>query len=186
MHAYIQNAKYFALTGEPAITEVAVGGAGTVTFAPACACKIFTPGQEPIDWLKNRKCADGAILVADDDGHVTAHLVELKSKLKAGDWASVKAQLEGLLHNVHALCAITGSPPPSSVRAYVAFKLDAISSDKMASPVLYKAPLGTKHAQPYSTVDWEAGEISLLGKDAIPLIKIQRDEQGHAEAALLA
>lgn len=182
MHPNVTVDRFFAVDGQPQIAETDPAGAGTVTFGPSGAYHVFRPGGQPIAWLANQKCADGAILAVDNQGAMITHLVELKSKLKASDWPGVKAQLEGLMLNVRALCAATEQPLPSAFRAYVAFKHDALSASASAAPVLLKAPVGEPAV--HNTLDWEAGMLTLLGQGGIQLTKIERDAQGDGVATL--
>lgn len=175
--------RLFPVSGKPTVSETAALGLGTIEFEPACDCLVFRPGETPISWLENQKCADGAIVTADAQGNTTAHLVELKSKLGLSEWLSVRQQLEGILLNIRAAFAVQGKSPPASLRAYVAFKRETITPLGSASPALLKSPLGVPH--PYATElgEWARSEVNLTGI-TVPLTKILRDEAGNGTGVL--
>jgi hypothetical protein len=185
MFRHVDKNKILGPAAPLVIREKEALGAGEVTFTPAENCYVFLPGGVPISWLENQKCADGAILAARDSACAGIHLVELKSGIRASGWPNIKMQLEGLLHNVRALYAISGLTAPQQIKAYVAYRNDYISKANTAAPILLKMPLGLKAKQlGPSTEDWECNMISLLDDKNIPLVKIQRDENGNATASL--
>jgi len=186
MYRHVNINKVVGPAASPVIRERNSSGAGEVIFTAAEDCYIFLPGEEPIAWLENRKCADGAILVATGSTCAGIHLVELKGGIRATNWPDIKRQLEGLLHNVRALYAISGLTAPEKIKAYVAFKNDRLSKARTTASVLLKMPvgLGAQTLGP-STDDWERDTISLLDHQNIPLVKIQRNESGNATASLV-
>jgi hypothetical protein len=186
MYRHVDTNKVVGPATQPAIKEKRAQGGGEVTFTPADNCYVFIPGETPIAWLENRKCADGAILAAAGSSCAGIHLVELKSGIRANDWPDIKKQLEGLLHNVRALYAVASLPAPQKIKAYVAYTSDHLSKDHTTAMVLLKTPvgLGAKTLGP-STDDWERNMISLLDDQNVPLVKIQRNESGNATASLV-
>ena len=144
-----------------AVVERAVGGEGTVTFEvgegeTALRFKLTESGRFPC--IKQKKAADGVILHFDRDQKLHAlHLVELKSKVSANKWLEIKAQLQGALHNAHALLGVLGLDCPQQIVCHTAYKQDALSQN----PALLKSAMGVRVEVGEEVGDWISGVVKL-------------------------
>lgn len=130
--------------------------------------------QPPTDWLVQRKCADGA-LVVQGGRRVTAHVFEHKSRLTPGEWFKAKQQLQGMCLNVRAILAVVGHQAPDTYVLHVSFTEEAMGSGpEPADIVLKKALVGS--GKPLLDIsDWTAGEATIEGVGTARVLKIRRD-----------
>jgi hypothetical protein len=159
--------------------------AGKVAFAAegTVICVRNPSNQPPLRWTKNKKSADGAILV-EVNGGVVAHLVELKGKIGPGTWRTVKEQFAGMYLNVLAVLEVGELSRPTTAVCHVAYERDAFIPDAAVDPVLLKVPIGG--SKPYGRGDeWYAKKIQLDDLGVFELRKIKRDEKSHAGTGML-
>lgn len=128
------------------IIEANPSGAGTARFTLlGPAVKIVAKEAGPLLWaLASGRCADGALITFDEHGDPHLHLVELKSKLTPKAWAHVRTQYDGMLFAAMSVARLLGLPNPKSVRCYVLFSQDAITTNpaQSSSPTLLKTTVG--------------------------------------------
>jgi len=137
----------------------------------------------PILWCSQRKCADGAVL-AESDGGLVLHVVELKSKLTLKEWRKVRQQFEGMIFNAISLSAVVEVARPSNVICYISFNSNAIDGDASANPALAKFAIGDRSAFS-DLVEWKKGSIDIAGFTGIKLLKLQRDASTNSARAAL-
>lgn len=142
--------------------------------------KLSEKGRFPC--IAQRKTADGVVLQFSAGKILIAiHLVELKSKLSISEWKKVKLQLQGALHNAHALLGVLGLNWPDKVICHTAYKDDAVSTN----PALMKQPMGQRLAQ-IDGADWVQGQIEIDPRfSRLQHHRHQRDQiSGNAEVIL--
>lgn len=170
-----------------AVVEKALGGEGTVTFEvgegeTALRFKLTESGRFPC--IDQKKAADGVILHFDRDRKLRAlHLVELKSKVSAAKWLEIKAQLQGALHNAHALLGVLGLDCPQQIVCHTAYKQDALSQN----PALLKSAMGVRVEVGKDVGDWVSGDVQIDRRFA-PMrhLRHKRDAAGDAHVQLQA
>ncbi len=168
-----------------AVEEKAVGGEGKVTFEvgegeTALRFQLTESGRFPC--IDQKKTADGVILHFDRDRKLRAlHLVELKSKVSASKWREIKAQLQGALHNAHALLGVLGLDCPQQIVCHTAYKQDALSQN----PVLLKSAMGVRVEVGEDVGDWISGDVQIDRRFA-PMrhLRHKRDVAGDAHVHL--
>lgn len=165
------------------VIEPNSGGAGAVRFQLPqgdTALRINLSENNRFPCIKQRKVADGVILQFGEQGQLKAlHLIELKSRLTSGEWRKVKEQLQGALHNAHALLGVLGLDLPPRIVCHTAYKQDAIGSN----PALLKAPMGIKAS--HTDSDWVTGRVMI--DPIFPTLdhyKYQRDGHGNASCQI--
>lgn len=171
--------------GEISVIEQTTGGEAKVTFSCETAALHLKhlDNQPPIAWVRNRKCADAAILV-EEGGGIRLHVVELKSKLTRKEWLSAKLQFEGMIANVIAALAIMEGPKPTSVVCHISYTSAVLGPGEVADPILLKMKVGGG-AVVGDLSDWEEEKLSLFGFSGVPLRKIPRDPAtGQASSTL--
>jgi len=167
------------------ITEIQTDGrgrgAGRIRFAVSSPCvAVRLPGQ-PIKWLTNQKCGDAVIFqFTGDDVHL--HVVELKSKMTAGEWIKTKEQVEGAYLNAVAIRSIWELPEFLSVSVHVAYGDDGLVPDRITTPSVLKPGLGSRSS--VSVADWLSDRIYLGIIGHAHLLRIKRGSDGNAELAL--
>ena len=141
--------------------------------------KLSEKGRFPC--IAQRKAADGVVLQFSAGKKLQAiHLVELKSKLSISEWTKVKLQLQGALHNAHALLGVLGLNWPDKVICHTAYKQDAVSTN----PALMKQPMG-QHLAQIDGADWVEGKIAIDQRfSRLEHHRHQRDASGNAEVIL--
>lgn len=165
------------------IIEPTGSGAGILRFQlpPGdTALRINLSENNRFPCIRQRKVADGIVLQFGEQGQLKAlHLVELKSRLTGGEWRKVKEQLQGALHNAHALLGVLGLALPARIVCHTAYKQDAISSN----PALLKMPTGTKAT--HSDSDWITDRVTIDPTlPALDHYKHQRDGNGNARCQI--
>lgn len=167
------------------VVEKQAGGEGTLTFEvdegeTALRFRLTEGGRFPC--IKQRKAADGVILHFGRDRSLRAlHLVELKSKVTTEQWRGVKLQLQGALHNAHALLGVLGLDCPAQIFCHTAYKRDALSQN----PALLKAPIGVRVDATDEAADWINGEIEIDRRfPRLKHFRHARDKAGNARVRL--
>jgi len=163
------------------VVETKSGGEGTLTFEvdegeTALRFKLTESGRFPC--IRQGKAADGVILHFGRDQSLRAlHLVELKSKVGSSQWRGVKLQLQGALHNAHALLGVLGLECPKEIVCHTAYKQDALSQN----PALLKVPMGVPVKASDDTADWISGEVEIDGRfPPLKHFRHLRDPAGNA------
>lgn len=163
------------------VVEKGLGGEGTVTIEvgageTALRFKLTESGRFPC--IAQRKAADGVILHFGRDKSLRAlHLVELKSKVGSSQWRDVKLQLQGALHNAHALLGVLGLDCPEQIICHTAYKQDALSQN----PALLKAQTGVRVDASADAADWISGEVEIDRRfPRLKHLRHPRDAAGHA------
>lgn len=181
---------YFTLCQGPVeIEEKSEAGKGVITFATdQASMKVVAVGNNsPLRWMSCTKCADGAIVLR-EGAELVAHIVELKSKVKSGDWTDIRLQFEGMLANVRAAVPAMDLPPVQTVVCHLAYKEQTISPENEADTVNLKYPVGEDPGIEGDTspaaVQWAAGTIPLHYKRQVRLMKILRDPKGNGLGSL--
>lgn len=166
------------------VVETDEAGVGTVTFELAegeTALRFNLSANRRFSCIAQRKVADGVILHFGRESTLRAlHLVELKSKLGLSQWRDAKVQLQGALHNAHALLGLLGLQCPQKIVCHTAYKQDALSTN----PALLKAPIGAR-IETVDGADWVQGVVEI--DDRFPRLRHcrhQRDDGGNAVVAL--
>ncbi|WP_043744462.1 hypothetical protein [Thauera sp. SWB20] len=173
--------EHFSQGQQVEVVEKQHGGEGKVSFEVgegeiALRFKLSENGRFPC--IKQGKAADGVILHFGRDKSLRAlHLVELKSKVSATQWRDVKLQLQGALHNAHALLGVLGLDCPERIVCHTAYKQDALSQN----PALLKAQTGIRVEVSEDLADWFSGEIE-IDRRFPPLkhFRHERDARGNA------
>lgn len=174
------DANHFSQGRVVDVVEMDEAGKGAVQFMlkegeTALRFKLSEKWRFPC--IKQRKTADGVILQFSVAKKLQAiHLVELKSKLTGSEWSKVKEQLQGALHNAHALLGVLGLGWPEQIICHTAYKVDMLSTN----PALLKQPTGER-AQQIDGADWVQGEVVIDRR--FPRLKHyrhQRDGSGNA------
>lgn len=144
---------------------------------------IFTTNKEalhikhvrnapPIKWMKNQKCADGAIVIVDPD--VVLHVVELKKTIGNGKWDDIRSQIEGMIFNAIAILAVIGIDRPNEIICHIAYETDRMPAAGSANSISLKFPVGG--AKPIGgALDWANSRITLDNFGGITLRKIHRN-----------
>lgn len=167
------------------VVEKRKGGEGTVTFEvgegeTALRFTLTEGGRFPC--IAQQKAADGVILHFGRDKSLRAlHLVEMKSRVGSSEWRDVKAQLQGALHNAHALLGVLGLDQPEQVVCHTAYKRDVLSQN----PALLKAQIGVAVEVGMDAADWISGEIEIDPRfTRMKHFRHPRDEAGNARVWL--
>lgn len=90
-------------------TDVRNDGASEVACAlpGASECLLFRAepqgGHRFFQFLRSRKCADGAVLVPIAEGRVAAHIIECKRTLRANKWRDARQQFAGALYRLRTI-----------------------------------------------------------------------------------
>lgn len=163
------------------VVEKQLGGAGTLTFEVAegeTALRFTLTEKGRFPCIRQRKAADGVILHFGRDKALRAlHLIELKSKVTTEQWRGVKLQLQGALHNAHAVLGVLGLDCPEQIVCHTAYKQDAISQN----PALLKAPIGVRVDATDEASDWINGEIEIDRRfPRLKHFRHERDAAGNA------
>lgn len=167
------------------VAETKPGGEGRLSFEvdegeTALRFRLTESGRFPC--IRQGKAADGVILHFGRDQSLRAlHLVELKSKVGSSQWRSVKLQLQGALHNAHALLGVLGLECPKEVVCHTAYKQDALSQN----PVLLKAQVGVRVEVSGDVADWISGSVEIDRRfPRLKHFRHERDAAGNARVRL--
>lgn len=161
------------------VIETAAEGAGTARFEVVGSSLHLRPCRtHQVVWLKERKCADGAIITFSDDG-ARIHVVELKSGLSYKKWVDVKSQFEGMYLNALALSKFLGINNVVEVVFYIAFSNENLTKAATASPILLKRL--PKELNIPSVEDWNSSMISMPNAVSGRLVKGQRGPDGNVD-----
>jgi hypothetical protein len=136
---------------------------------------LFIKGHNsnPIVWaLRNKKCAEAAFVVKNDDSDFDLHIIEMKSGLSSGTFAHAIDQFKGMYLSSIAAISILRLPHPKRVFAYIAFKKDNILEKTSPSPVLLKTTVGG--CPPAGLTEWNREEVNLDYGVKAKLVKGQR------------
>jgi hypothetical protein len=172
------NGNYvYHASGEIEIVETSPSGAGSAVFVTEQSAVVIKTGKNgPHVWsLRQRKCADGAFLVFDDED-TRLHLVELKSKLSLKDWAHALHQFEGMYLTALAVLRLLKIDHISAVTCYIAFTAENVSTPS-ASPVLLKTLVGSSRTLG-GREEWEKELIHLPYATVANVVKGQRPVGG--------
>lgn len=173
---HFKREQLHAISNKLTIYEADKGGKGEVEFEYNLPCARFLPGKQPIKWLKNQKCADGAFIIF-DGSDVHLHIVELKSRLVSSEWIKAIEQFEGMLLNALAMKSIINVDRFTSITCHISFTDDQMSPSRTTLLSGLKMGLGTR--PPVSgSLEWLYERLSLLNAHQAKVVKIQRDANG--------
>ena len=104
-------------------------------------------------------------------------------KVSASKWREIKAQLQGALHNAHALLGVLGLDCPQQIVCHTAYKQDALSQN----PALLKSAMGVRVEVGKDVGDWVSGDVQIDRRFA-PMrhLRHKRDAAGDAHVQLQA
>lgn len=158
------------------VEETSPGGEAVVKFDNPGAVILIKNFKEraPIEWLKNKSCADGVLITATND-EVIAHIVELKSKLTFKNWRKAKEQFEGAALNARAVLKILNIAQFDQVVCYISFLTEEISAKNAVNLVHLKTLVG-QHAPLGDGGAWMEEKLGFCEIANIPVKKIPRDE----------
>lgn len=167
------------------VEETTPDGSGVVKFSnPGAVIQIGNFKKRiPIEWLKNKACADG-VIVTGERNNPTIHIVEIKTKLTMNKWVHSKKQFEGAALNAKSVLKILGIPDFDKVFCYISFISEEISAKKAVNPIHLKPLLGRGPSSANAGA-WMSEKISFCGITDIPVLKIIRNpKNGVGEGAL--
>lgn len=161
------------------ITETEESGSGTATlsvegdyvFLKGCA------GRHQIIWLNHHKCADGGVITFSQQD-VVIHVVELKSTVRIKEWKKARQQFSGMLLNSLALLGCAGLPDNIKVKCYLAYRADAMTPARSASPIFGKKLPDLKMPET-GYEGWDSSFIELPFGIVAEFSKHKRDEDGN-------
>jgi hypothetical protein len=123
-------------------------------------------------FLKDKKNADGALLVWRDDGSrdgcFEAHVMECKKTVDQSKWNDILQQLRWTFMRLRAVSGALGVPL-RRVTFYTAYREDKLSSTSSRNPVLPRNPITSRFAKPEEVIDrprqlqmdWQNDDIAL-------------------------
>ena len=90
-----------------------------------------------------QKCVDHVILIKNQDGKWTGHLIEMKSKVDNGRWTSIKQKVRASILNIRALAATLDLPIEiSDFSVYTTYERIDNRGAAPENPVERRATLG--------------------------------------------
>lgn len=145
-------------------------------------------GDQTFAFLRDRRHADGHLLVRSADGTWSAHVVECKRTLKEKSWRTARKQICASLLRLEIIAALLGVTV-SHRRAWVAFRRDELSASGTTNPVLLKLPVTRAATTPSSPSEaresWEQGQIEVAALDVVvPCGPIGLDDAGRGGRTL--
>lgn len=163
-------------TGRVVVTEEKEAGRGEVAFDVAGSCLVVRGSPKPpqVRWLKNLKCADGA-LIASGDGVAKLIIVELKGRVTPEKWYEIRQQFAGMFENALAIVRFLDCVEPLEVTCCIAYTGERFAPAEEASLIFSKVPVGGK--RPIGRVDeWEGNYVDLPHGVRATLTKLVRNE----------
>jgi hypothetical protein len=165
------------------IIEKKEAGKSKASFQSEKPCiMIKAQDNSPLLWsLKQRKCAEGAIVSFNDDG-AHLHLVELKGNVGLETWRHVLHQFEGMYLTSLAVLKLLEIDHVESVTCYIGAKADKISQSPLgsSSPALLKVIVGGDKTLG-GREEWLKESIELPFRRTAKLIKGWKDNDGNVE-----
>jgi hypothetical protein len=145
---------------------------------PSCEMAIELRNHDAFGFLKDKKRADGALLLV-RNGEVEAHVVECKKTMDSSAWAGVRHQWRATIYRLMALAGAIGERVARAV-VYSAYRHDRLSAMENPDPIDLKNPLGE---EPIVEASWECDQVWLEGfAAAMPHVKVPLDPKtgvGH-------
>ncbi|MCA0977301.1 hypothetical protein LCM19_02880 [Qipengyuania flava] len=165
------------------IVEQFADGQAVLTFAVDADALVLRhlDNKPQLKWAIEKKCADAAIIVQREDG-IELHVVELKSKLTFREWRKARQQFEGMASNAFAVLGVIEASLPTRLICHLSYAEDALGPTKTGSTVLLKFPVGSS-TNMGGLDDWKEGELSVFGRDKVPLRKWPRDPSTNSASA---
>jgi hypothetical protein len=147
---------------------------------------------EDVQFLRERVCADFALLLARGDEAFEAHIVELKKTVREKDWTHVQEQLEWAAVRMLAIGGVLGVQI-HGVTVYTAFCNDKLSRESSPNLVGMKIPVGPTDISSSDAnlrrwaearLSWERGHVRMdvFGRD-VEHRRIRANEAGRAAVA---
>lgn len=122
-----------------------------------------------VQFLRERVCADFALLLARGEDAFEAHVLELKKSVGEKEWLHIQEQLEWAVVRLLAIAGVLGIHI-QAVTVYTVFCNDKLSRESAPDPAAMKIPVGTS-ADPQRAAaarrwaearrSWEQGRIHL-------------------------
>lgn len=132
----------------------------------------------PLWALKNKKCAEGAFAILDNNNQVISlHIIEMKSSLTYDEFSKVIEQLKGMYLMAYSVLSILKSDIPKEIKTYVAYKSETVKIKPNPTPKrIPKKSIGIKDSILES---WETEKIELAHNNIAKLIKQVRADDGN-------
>ena len=142
------------------------------TLPEGTLCVQWNLQEGLFGFLKERKNADGALLIWRNDGSrdglFEAHVMECKRTVDQTKWNDILQQLRWTFMRLRAVSGVLGVPL-QRVTFYTAYREDKLSSDSSRNPVLPRNPITSRFAKPDETIDrprqlqmaWQNDDITL-------------------------
>ncbi|WP_437936169.1 hypothetical protein [Sorangium sp. So ce341] len=135
------------------------------SLAGAAPCIELRLLPDDVQFLRERACADFALLLARGGDAFEAHIVELKRSVGKDTWEHVQKQLEWAAVRLLAIAGVVGIRIHGVV-AYTAFCNDKLARETSTNPAGMKIPLGPSdaseakgHRWAEARRSWERGSI---------------------------
>ncbi len=136
---------------------------------------------DDIQFLREGKCADFALLLARDNDEFEAHIVEHKRAIGKDEWERVQKQLEWALVRLLAIAGVVGIRIEGVV-VYTVFCNDKLSREGSSNPAIMKVPVGEAATRwTHARRSWERAKVHLEVFDRdVDHFKIQTAANGLA------
>ena len=166
--------------GKFSIIEKKDGGKGICNFQSDNNVLIIKAKDQgtPLWALKNKKCAEGAFAILDNNNQVISlHIIEMKSSLTYDEFSKVIEQLKGMYLMAYSVLSILKLDIPKEIKTYVAYKSETVQIKSNPNPKrIPKKSIGIKDSILES---WEVEKIELAHNNIAKLIKQVRIDDGN-------
>lgn len=182
--------------GPVTVREAEREGEATVelTLPAGCECLELWLPTGMFNILAEDKNADGALLVAQPDGTLEAHVVECKKTVDSATWGKARAQMMWTLVKLQALAGALGEQIAGAV-CYTAFREDRLSEDESPNPAYSERIIGVPESAAEqelrwgrrTQLEWMRGRIHLTGyRGELAHHRIPLDAAGRGAGALVS